>query len=448
MRVLAVDDTPELLFTLRDLLEQENFDVVTASNGKDAIELCRNEQVDLVLLDVSMPGLDGFEVTRIIRAQHQADSPPIILLTSRTSLEDVRVGLAAGATDYIAKPYQRADLLCRIEAVMTLTREIRRAESHEGMPAELVGTSRTMRDLFVQIRQAARSEISVLVRGETGSGKELVSKAIHDLSDRAESQFVSLNCAALTETLLEAELFGHVKGSFTGAISDKAGLFETANGGTLFLDEVAEMSSGLQAKLLRVLQEGSYTPVGSQEVKEADVRIISATHRDLPALIREGKFREDLFYRLNGMLLVLPALRERADDIPALAERFLEQSTKRGGQENKRFSREALALLLAYSWPGNVRELKSEVERAVVRSGMSDMILPSALSPSVLSEKTKAVSARSSIATDLKSAIRELECEYIEKALLQSGGNKSEAAKMLGISRSSLIQKAKDYNLD
>lgn len=451
--VLAVDDDPHGLAALEALLEHSGFQVLSASNGNQAIEVARSGRPDLILLDVQMPGPDGLSVTRILKSDEATRYIPIVLLTAKDTLADILSGFEAGADDYIRKPYNERELLARVHAsvrarrtylelrdVVTENVHLRKISGGEDAFSGIIGNSEAIQSVFRVIERMSKAHAPVLITGESGTGKELVAKAIHALSPRSKRNFVAQNVAALSDTLLESELFGHIKGAFTGALKDRRGLFETADNGTLFLDEVGEMTPQLQAKLLRVLQDGTFNPVGDTKSRTVDVRVVAATHRDLERMIREGTFREDLYYRLNVIRIELPPLRERRGDIPLLAEHFLAKAVLRNGTDKKRLSAELLRILSDQNWSGNVRELQNEVERLVLMSGHDEIITKEHLSRP-LSAKGKAPTGK------LKDAMENLERLMILECLKAHDWNKSEVARELGISRSSLITKVQNYRL-
>ena len=468
--ILAVDDNPEGLFALETTLSAAGYTVVTAASGTEALAQAREAKPDLILLDVNMPEPDGYAVTRELKADPELRYTTIVLLTARGGLEDVVHGLSQGADDHIKKPFEREELLARVAAALRLrsvyeelrsatkekSRLQRRAEETTSY-ANIIGSSPPMRAVFDLIEKVKDADVPVLITGESGTGKELIASALHFQSIRRSKPFIVQNCAALQEQLLESELFGHLKGSFTGAIRDKEGLFEAANNGTLFLDEVGEMSAQLQAKLLRVLQDGTYTPVGSTTSRKAKVRVVAATHRDLKDMVAKGTFRQDLFYRLNVVPIRLPALKERAADIPLLVEFFLsiKNGTKNASSASAvSFSPAAMAALVRYSWPGNVRELQSEIERVLLLSGGATTITPQHLtiqqgadSPA-RTDQTNGPTDGEGPPSGLKDALAALELRLIREALEKAKGNKSEAARALGISRSNLIAKVQEYHLD
>lgn len=462
-KVLIVDDQPEPLFVLQSLLEREGYEVVTASNGEEAIATALEQLPDVILLDVMMPGLSGKDVARTLKADEQLRYTPIVLLTSRDDLEVLEEGFAAGADDFLRRPFEARELLARVQAALR-TRSIYaklraqrlenaelKKEFAERHPfSQLLWVSQGMAEVNTLIDKVANSALPVLITGETGTGKELVARALHERSDRQDHPFVVQNCSAFSEQLIESELFGYVKGAFTGANRDKPGLFQVADGGTFFLDEIGELPLNLQAKLLRVIQEGTFTPVGDTKPRKVDVRILAATHRNLPQMIAEGKFREDLYYRLNVINIMTPALRQRREDIPVLIKHFM---ARRNEPESK-LSEKLLSVLASYNWPGNVRQLENEIERLVLLSAgeaeISERYLSPAIQASLGGAATPAQNPDSPQITtnNLKQAIETVERQMIAQVLKATAGNKSEASRLLGISRSSLIQKVQEYNLE
>jgi len=462
-KVLAVDDDPEQLYTLVELLESAGFSVIQSPNGQAALSAAARDRPDLILMDVKMPVLDGLEATRQLKADSALKAIPVVLLTSQDSPEDIRHGLEVGANDYISKPFKRIELLGRIKAALKngeLYQELLRLRAaSRGGGDPLVANSSKMNEVLRLVERAERSEIPILVTGETGTGKELLARRIHSRSKRSTRPFYAVNCALFQQDLLRSELFGHVKGAFTGAVSDRKGLFASSNGGTLLLDEIGEMELDLQAQLLRVLEDGSFQPLGTARVESCDVRIIAATHRNLEEMVSAGLFREDLFYRINMMEIALPPLRDRREDIKALAEHFLERAKSEFQSTSPReLSQEILELLVSYDWPGNIRQLKNEIFRLVALCDDEEFIPVSSLSRKVGAGKVQPdldqkerdrlmVAGESTAMVTLKEAVGSLESRLIKEALSKCSGNKSEAARMLGISRSSLIAKIKGYSL-
>ena len=458
-RILIVDDETAILDTLQILLRREGFDVDVAQTGREALEKFEGEAPDIVLTDIRMPGTSGLDVLTAVR---QRDSEvPVILMTAQASLQSAVQAVNQGAFYYLQKPFSNADLiaLCRRAAETrvlkkenrALKREVRRRD--QSRVARPVGKNRAFLEVLRLAETVAPTDSTVLITGESGTGKEILARYIHALSERESGPFVSINCGALPENLLESELFGHVKGSFTGAVRDKQGLLVAARGGTFFLDEVAEMSPTLQVKLLRALQEREVIPVGATEPVAIDVRVIAATNRDLEQEIRRGSFRSDLYYRLNVIALHIPPLRERADDIPLLAAHFLqrlgaerrvaENGSSNGSKPALRLSDDALAIIRRYDWPGNVRELENALERAAVLT-RGDVIGSDALPARIVdAPAAPIVSDRDPVNPTLEV----IERAYILWVLQAEGGNKTRAAEVLGIDPSTLYRKLNRYGL-
>jgi two-component system response regulator AtoC len=447
---LVVDDERKIRRILGVLLERMGIDAVAAEGGSEALERFESEKVDLVLTDLKMPGLGGLELLRELRAR-DADVP-VIVLTAHGTVETAVEAMKLGAVDYLVKPLD----VDAIEVIIRRALDLHRYQSEnryfrereEEAPAafeSLVGSSPAMQQVYELVRRIAPTRSTVLITGETGTGKELVARAIHNLSPRREHLFVPLNCAAIPADLLESELFGHTRGAFTGAQSQRAGKFEVAHGGTLFLDEIGDMPYLLQAKLLRVVQEGVIERIGSNKAITVDVRVVSSTHRDLPARIREGLFREDLYYRLHVFNVHLPPLRERREDVAHLAADFLGRFARELGRETPRLSKDALRLLEGHAWPGNVRELQNLMERAAVLAAGPevDASFFSMLVPAGPGRPPEAV--REGLA--LQPAIEEVERKVILRALGAADDNKAQAARLLGISERTLWYKLKRYQL-
>ena len=459
MRILAVDDSPDGLFALAEALKQNGFEVDTAAGGEQALQLVARAVPDIILLDINMPGMDGYEVTRRLKSDPLLRYIPIVLLTANDQLEALVKGFEAGANDYIRRPFNTAELIARVNAAMRTravyqelqssereNRELRTRSGQRHRFESIIGTSAAMREVVSLLEKITETSAPVLICGESGTGKEVVAQAVHYSSLRKDKPLVIQNCAAFNESLLESELFGHMRGAFTGAVRDKQGLFQAADGGSFFLDELGEMSPALQVKLLRVLQDGTFVPVGDTKQRKVDVRIIAATNRHLDAMISEGSFREDLFYRLSVITINLPPLRERREDIALLAESFLAGHAAKSAQPPKKLHPETLKLLAGFSWPGNVRQLQNEIERLVIMSASQQEILPELLAPQIKSAASVTALA-APVSGNLKDATDALERSMIEATLLRCGGNKSEAARELGISRSNLIAKAQAFGL-
>ena len=450
VRILVVDDESGILETLKILFKGEGYRVDVASSGKEAITTLDGERPDLVLTDIRMGGASGLEV--LAKAREVDPELPVILMTAQASLQSAVRAVNEGAYYYLQKPFANDELLaiCRraVEARhlrrenKALKKAIRRHDA--SVDDRPVGKSRAFLDVLKLAETVAPTESTVLISGESGSGKEVVARYIHDLSDRADKVFHSLNCGALPESLLESELFGHVKGSFTGAVRDKEGLLVAAKGGTFFLDEIGEMSPATQVKLLRALQEREVIPVGATEPIAVDVRIIAATHKELESEIRQGAFRSDLYYRLNVIALHVPPLRERPDDIPILARHFLARDEQANGGEGSELAEETMELLVKYDWPGNVRELENALERATVVSPQK-LIRPDALPERVRSEPTSRLVAD---APPVNPSMEAIERAYILWVLQAEGGNKTRAAEVLGIDPSTLYRKLNRYGIE
>jgi len=448
--VLLIDDEQSIVETLGMLLTNEGFEVLSALSGSDGIDQFTSNSPDLVLTDVRMPKVSGVDVLEAIRERDP--TTPVVLMTAQASLQSAIQAVNLGATHYVQKPFSNEELVAilrrsldigRVEREnVRLKKEIRKRAKKDLIKP--IGVSTNFRTVLQFAESVADSESTILIRGESGVGKEVFARYIHELSDRADNRFLSLNCAALPEGLLESELFGHVKGSFTGAIRDKEGLFVAATGGSFFLDEVGEMAPSTQVKLLRVLQEREVIPVGATKSQQIEARLIAATNRDLERDIEQGRFRSDLYYRLNVIAVEIPPLRDRGDDIPLLAERFLKRDTERTGGEPKRLTDAALEVLQEYPWPGNVRELENVIERAVVLTA-ADTIDVDALPPR-LKEAPAVPLVREQPPANPNLEV--IERAYIEHVLRAEGGNKSRAAEVLGIDPSTLYRKIKRYELE
>ncbi|WP_257165131.1 sigma-54 dependent transcriptional regulator [Bradyrhizobium sp. SRS-191] len=431
--ILIVDDDPALRDGLAETLTDLGHDALTATSGREAIGMV-SQATDAILLDLRMPGIDGIETLRRIRAD--GDAPPVIVLTAYASPENTIEAMRLGAFDHLVKPIGRDALRELIERLPPRSKPQQSADGAED--SGLIGTSEAMRRVQKTIGLAADSEATVLIRGETGTGKELVARALHVHSRRSTSPFIAVNCAAIPQDLLESELFGHVKGSFTGATSDRSGAFRDAGAGTLFLDEIGDMPLAMQAKILRALQERIITPVGGKPVKVA-ARVVAATHRDLARQVASGAFREDLYYRLNVIPIELPPLRERAEDILPLVNHFLAQASD--GRSRPQLSEAAGDKLVHAPWPGNVRELRNAIERACVltRGGL--------IGAEDIDITTAPVTEDIDSAADLPTAVARLEERMIRRALADCGGNRTEAARRLNINRQLLYTKMQRYGL-
>ncbi len=448
--ILVVDDDFAHRTMLKTLVGGWGYEIREADDGATAVEAVAKEPFDLVLMDIRMANVSGIEALEEIRAFNPA--LPVILMTAYASVETAVGALKKGAYDYLTKPLDFDELRLALERALEhrhLKEENRMLRERLGAHFDrgnLIGRSAAMTKLLDLVAQVAPSEATVLVTGESGTGKEMIAGAIHTNSPRKTGPFVRINCAAITETLLESELFGHEKGSFTGADRRKEGKFRLADRGTIFLDEVSEMSLGMQVKLLRVLQEREFTRVGGEDVIRVDVRVIAATNRDLLRAVAEGRFREDLFYRLNVVSLRVPPLRERREDIPLLAQHFLKTFAERNRKTLQGFTPRAMDRLLRYPWPGNVRELMNTIERGVVLC-RADVLDEEDVAPVLEAETPQAAAGQAAAAVPAGSSLEDVEKATILKTLDESGGNKSEAARRLGITRRTLHLKLKKYGL-
>ena len=443
--VLVVDDEKHTREGLARALRR-NYDVLLAEEGARALDLLSENTVDVMLSDVRMPGMDG--LTLMQRALARSPRPVCILLTAYGNIETAVDAMKRGAYDFLTKPVNldRLDLIVQ-RALRDRDMESENRNLREQLDAKfglqnIIGQSPAMREVFDTIRQVAPSRANVLIQGESGTGKELVAHAIHQLSPQVNGPYVAVHCAALSQNLLESELFGHEKGAFTGAVERRRGRFELADGGTLFLDEVGEIDPSIQVKILRVLEEHRFERVGGQETLEVDVRLVAATNRDLKKMVAEGKFREDLFYRLYVVVIHLPPVRERPGDIPLLVQNFLQEITTENQKPVSGFTPDAMDVLTTYTWPGNVREIRNVVERMVVLA-RSDKLTVRDI-PAAIKETVHHHALPSSVA-DL--SLQEAERQMIVGALKAHGGNRTQAAAHLGISRRTLHRKLNEYGL-
>jgi two-component system response regulator AtoC len=438
-RMLVAEDDAVARDLLCEILRADGFDVEAVDDGAGAIERAAAGRYDLVLSDVRMERAGGFDVLKAFT--EKAPSTPVILITAFGDVTGAMEAIQRGAYDYVSKPFNVEELRLTVARALERKRLSAEAQTTTGggaqkaKPAEIEGKSARMLEVYKLVARVAPTSATVLVVGESGTGKELVARAIHSHSSRASTAFVPVNCTALSESLLESELFGHARGAFTGAIAAKRGLFEMADGGTLFLDEIGDMGPKMQAQLLRTLQDGEVRPVGSSESIKVDVRLVCATNRDLEADVKTGRFREDLYFRINVVTVKLPPLRERSSDIPILVTHFLAKVARREGRSEASISREALELLCNYQWPGNVRELENAIERAVAVA-KGNVVLPSDLPADV---SGGAPPAPAGIIDD-RPTLSELERRYIALVLAECGGNKKKAAERLGIDRRTLYR--------
>ncbi len=445
--VLVVDDESSILDTLRILLRKEGYEVTTAQGGKAGLEQIRSGNHDIVLTDVRMPQVTGLDI--LLAAKEQDQMTPVILMTAQASLQTAVAAVNQGAFYYVQKPFSNDELLailrraCEYRSIRVenkqLKQDIRRRERSQ--VTRPIGKSKRFLEVLKLAEVVAPTGSTVLIQGESGTGKEVVARYIHNLSARADAPFLSINCGALPENLLESELFGHVKGSFTGAVRDKQGLFAAARGGTFFMDEVGEMPPSLQIKLLRVLQEREVIPVGATEAIPVDVRIVAATNRDLEEEVRRGHFRSDLFYRLNVIAMELPPLRDRKEDLILLIEHTLQELASDRDGEPKALSAEALDAVVVYDWPGNVRELQNALEHAVVLT-KGDLIDAAAVPERITRRKKEPLVAERASPNP---SLDVIERAYIMWVLQAEGGNKTRAAEVLGIDPSTLYRKLSRY---
>ena len=447
-QILVVDDEERIRQSLNGILKDEGYEVLEAKDGLQALKQIEADPPELVLLDIWMPGMDGMEVLE--RMKGQIPNLPVIMISGHGNIELAVKAVRLGAYDFIEKPLSLEKVLLTVNNALLfskLEQENRALRQEIQKKYEIVGNSPEIQQLKEQIKIVAPTNGWVLINGENGTGKELVARGIHALSLRADKPFVEVNCAAIPEELIESELFGHEKGSFTGALTKKRGKFDLANGGTIFLDEIADMSLKTQAKILRILQEQKFERVGGTEMIYVDVRVIAATNRDLKEEIQKTKFREDLYYRLNVIPILVPPLRDRKTDIPLLVEHFIAEFCLENNKELKKISPEAMSLLVAYSWPGNVRELKNIVERMVIMT--RGAVIEAKDVPDPIQEQHKAPMEFSFFEFGLlKDARREFEKRFIMKKLMENDENISKTAEVIGIERSNLHRKIKSYGIE
>ncbi|WP_088186463.1 sigma-54 dependent transcriptional regulator [Desulfosporosinus sp. FKA] len=444
-RILVADDEVNMRWVLERALVKAGYDVETAEDGQLAIDRALSERPDLVLVDLKMPKVDGLNVLRTLK-DHYPDLL-IVMMTAHGSTETAVEAMKAGAHDYLMKPFEIDELLITLEKALEVESLREQVDYLKGEVQpnrwQLVGNSDKMQTLKLLVERVAPTPATVLIQGESGTGKELVAHAIHTLSARADGPFIRVNCAALTETLLESELFGHEKGAFTGAHSRRTGRFELADGGTLFLDEIGELSFNVQAKLLRVLQERTFERVGGEKTIQVDVRIIAATNRDLLREAQEGRFREDLYYRLNVFPIFVPPLRDRHEDISLLVDHFLEKLSAYG--QKKALGPGVLAQLMAYTWPGNVRELENVIERMVIISPGAVIGLDGVPTFNTSNQLEKSLDPF--ILPPGGISLEEIEKSFIRQAMEQTDGNQSQAAKKLGLSRYAFLYRLEKYGI-
>jgi len=444
--ILVIDDEKNIREGLKAALELDGYNVELAADGAAGLEIALKSEVDLVITDLKMPGVTGEEVLR--RVTSETPGIPVIVLTGHGTVESAVDAMRAGAYDFLTKPLNLDRLSLVVKRALQNRelvlqhRELEREVSGKRSFEHIIGKSPAMTRVFDIVKKVASTKASVLITGESGVGKELIANALHNLSPRKDKPFIKVHCAALAETLLESELFGHEKGSFTGAVSRKRGRFELAHGGTIFLDEIGEIDQSVQIKLLRVLQEKKFERVGGEEVIEVDVRVITATNRDLEHEIAEGRFREDLFYRLNVVRIHVPPLRERKDDIPMMIASFVKEFAEENGKRIEGIDPKARSALYAYDWPGNVRQLRNCVESAVVMSS-SPVITLDDLPPSI-----RPGEEAPSIHIPVGATMAEAERQVIMQTLSANAGNKTKTAEVLGIGRKTLHRKLDEYGAD
>ncbi|MBI4482659.1 MAG: sigma-54-dependent Fis family transcriptional regulator [Acidobacteria bacterium] len=448
-KILVAEDDASLLRVLQYQLEQRGYEVLTAEDGRRALQIFELYGIDLVITDLQMPEMDGLELLERIRTL--SPDAIVVMITGHGTVDSAVEAMRKGAFDYITKPVHPQELALTVEKALTLrhlldeNRNLRQVVEESFRRDEILGNSPAMKRLFELIAQVSRTDATVLITGESGTGKELLARAIHRNSARQGKPFIPVNCGAIPEALLESELFGYKRGAFTGAQTDRAGKFEAAHRGTLFLDEVAELQPSLQVKLLRVLQDGKIDKLGVPEPLPVDVRIVAATHRDLRHLAEEGRFREDLFYRLNVVPIRVPTLRERREDIPALAHHFLKQYGGRHQKPNLKLSREVFAAFDRYTWPGNVRELENLLERLVIMA-RDDVVCVDDLPPELFHPAPAEVGPVVRIPEGGLDLVG-VEKMLIEKALEINHGNQSRAARFLNISRNTLLYRMQKFGL-
>ncbi len=440
--ILVIDDDPNITESLREVFEFAGYLCDTASTGAEGLNRLRGKRpYDLLITDVRLPDISGIEILE--KAGKKYPFMPVVVITGYSSIENTKEALKKGAVDYIPKPYKNETVLSSVKRIFTYTSSI----SPGKLSPVIVYKSRVMEGIMDLVSRVSKTDSTVLITGESGTGKELIARAIHRIGRRSHEQFVTVNSGALPESLLESELFGHIRGAYTGAVSTTLGRFQVADGGTLFLDEISTMSPAMQVKLLRILQTGEFSPVGSSENYVTDTRLIVASNKDLSIAIKENEFREDLYYRLNVIDINLPPLRERKEDILPLTEYFLSRLSMPNDTESYVLSPDAVSALLAYSWPGNIRELENVLERAVLLNDGSTIdlnSLPENVIGSLFSISDTDLPAG---AFDLDSLLENMEINYIVRALIEAGGNKSKASELLGLRRTTLLARIKKYNI-
>ncbi|MBI5180577.1 MAG: sigma-54-dependent Fis family transcriptional regulator [Nitrospirae bacterium] len=441
-KLLIVDDDESHRQMLKAVLSEEGCKITEAADGKEAVALAEKNDYGLILMDIRMSEMSGVDALKIIKAKKP--DIPILLITAYGTVKSAVEALKLGAIDYLTKPLDIQELKI---AVRNAVRNVKVEEVSDKDFPEIIGKSRKIKDILETVLRIAPTDATILIYGESGTGKELIANAIHKKSKRHDKPFIKVNCAALTETLLESELFGHEKGAFTGAISKKEGRFELSDNGTIFLDEIGDMSPATQAKVLRVLQEREFERVGGTKTLKVDVRVIAATNKELDKEIKTGRFRDDLFYRLNVVTIHMPSLKERREDIIPLSDHFLRHYKEKNNKAIKGLHPEALSLMQSYNWPGNIRELENAIERAVIMS-RGEYIVPSDLPIAIqsyppLSPLTKGGQR----GVEAGATIKDVEKDLILKTLRETNGNRTKAAQLLGITRRTLLNKIKEYKI-
>lgn len=445
--ILIVDDEPNIRRSVEMILHSAGYEVAQAASAAEATQRLSEQKFDLLLLDIVMPEMDGLQFLPSLKSLPHR--PIVIMVSGNATIQNAVAATREGAHDFIEKPISKEKLLLAVKNALAqkqLAEENSRLRREISGKFEMIGDSPALQNIRAQISRVAPTNTRVLILGESGTGKELVARAIHESSERANGPFIKVNCAAIPEDLIESELFGHEKGAFTGATASREGKFQLADRGTLFLDEVGDMSLKVQAKVLRVLQEGEFERVGGTKTQRVDVRVLAATNKNLEEEVRRGNFREDLWYRLNVVPLVMPALRERRADIPVLIEHFTALYCAENGFKRKHFTPETLEKLTQYHWPGNIRELRNTIERLVIMTP-GDTISPADL-PMSLQASHATAGPRFPIGTSLEEVRKQVERDYITACLQSAEGNMSRAAQMLGLERSHLYKKMKALGLE
>ncbi|HVN70713.1 MAG TPA: sigma-54 dependent transcriptional regulator [Desulfomonilia bacterium] len=441
-KILVVDDEIGIRQSLKKILEKEGFEVLTASNGEEAFKIIRGDNIDLLISDIRMAGMDGLELLKVCKSI--SPYTEVIMITGYASVDTAVDSMKQGAYDYITKPFKKADILKAVQKaiekqILTMDNVMMKERIEAMETGPLIETaSPKMKKIVEMVQQVAPSQATILIMGESGTGKEVIADMIHKLSPRADRPMVKINCAAIPETLIESELFGYEKGAFTGAAGRKEGRFEVADKSSIFLDEIGEVPASVQVKLLRILQEGTFERLGSNKTIRVDVRIITATNKDMAALVKQGIFREDLYWRLNVITIQLPPLRERREDIPNLVQHFINRFSHKNAKDMKGIESKAMEILLGYEWPGNVRELENVIERSVVLD--RDGIIGADDLPVEL-ERESIPAAMDSVTIPLGTPMEEVERILMEETLKRTKGDKGLASKLLGISTRTLYRK-------